>query len=68
MVKETGEQMTDQLRQWGERVAAHSEAEAAKLKELLILLAQTAASVGGRDQSNTKNLDQFMARLARLPI
>jgi diguanylate cyclase (GGDEF)-like protein len=66
VVKETGEQMTNQLRQWGERVAAHSEAEGAKLKELLILLAQTAASVGGRDQSNTKNLDQFMARLGTI--
>ena len=63
VVKETGEQVIDQLQQWGERAAAHSKAEAAEVKELLIVLAQTAASVGERDQSYMTNLNQFTTRL-----
>lgn len=63
LVKETDKQLTDQLQQWGEQAAAHSTAEAAEVKELLIVLAQTAASVGKRDQSYANNLNQFTARL-----
>jgi diguanylate cyclase (GGDEF)-like protein len=63
LVKETEKQLTDELRQWQGRVGAHSEAETTKLKEVLIMLAQTAASVGDRDQTYKKNLDQFTARL-----
>jgi diguanylate cyclase (GGDEF)-like protein len=63
VVKEIDKQFTDQLQQWGEQAAAHSTAEAAEVKELLIVLAQTAASVGERDQSYTNNLSQFTTRL-----
>jgi diguanylate cyclase (GGDEF)-like protein len=63
LVKETDKQLTDQLQQWGEQAAAHSTAEAAEVKELLIVLAQTAASVGERDQSYTNNLNQFTTQL-----
>jgi len=63
LVKETDKHVTEQLQQWGEQAAAHSKAETAEVKELLIVLAQTAASVGERDQSYTNNLNQFTTRL-----
>ena len=63
LVRETDKQVTDQLQQWGEQAEAHSQAEVAEVKELLIVLAQTASSVGERDQGYTKNLNQFTTRL-----
>lgn len=63
LVQETDKQVTEQLQQWGEHAAAHSKAEAAEVKELLIALAQTAAAVGERDQSYANNLNQFTSRL-----
>jgi diguanylate cyclase (GGDEF)-like protein len=63
VVKEIDKQLVDQLQQWGEQAAAHATAETAEVKELLIVLAQTAASVGERDQSYTNNLSQFTTRL-----
>jgi diguanylate cyclase (GGDEF)-like protein len=63
LVKETDKRVTEQLQLWGEQSAAHSEAETAEVKELLIVLAQTAASVGERDQSYTQSLHQFTTRL-----
>ncbi len=63
LVQELDGHVTEQLRQWGEQAAAHYKAQAAEVKELLIVLANTAAAVGERDQSYTKNLNQFTSRL-----
>jgi len=63
LVQETDKQVVDQLLQWGEQAAAHSNAATTEVKELLIVLAQTAAAVGERDQSYANNLNQFTARL-----
>ena len=63
LVQEVDGHLTDQLQRWGEQASAHYKTQAAEVKELLIVLAQTAASVGERDQSYTKNLNQFTSRL-----
>jgi diguanylate cyclase (GGDEF)-like protein len=63
LVEELDGHVADQLQRWGEQAAAHYKAQAAEVKELLIVLAHTAAAVGERDQSYTKNLNQFTSRL-----
>jgi diguanylate cyclase (GGDEF)-like protein len=63
LVKQTERQLNHELQQWANQAVAHSAAEAAEVKELLLVLAQTAASVGERDQSYATNLHQFTTRL-----
>jgi diguanylate cyclase (GGDEF)-like protein len=62
-VQEMDAQLAEQLQRWGVQAAAHYKDQAAEVKELLILLAQTAGAVGERDQSYTQNLNQFTTRL-----
>jgi diguanylate cyclase (GGDEF)-like protein len=63
LMKELDGHVTEQLQRWGEQAAAHYKAQAAEVKELLIVLANTAGAVGEHDQSYTKNLNQFTGRL-----
>jgi diguanylate cyclase len=66
MMKEIRQHVSNELHQWGEQAAAHSEDEATKVKEILIILGQTAASVGDRNQQHTKDLNQFTSRLSAI--
>jgi diguanylate cyclase (GGDEF)-like protein len=63
LLKEVDGHVADQLKQWGEQAAQHYKSKAAEVKELLIVLAQTATALGERDQSYTNNLNQFTSRL-----
>jgi diguanylate cyclase (GGDEF)-like protein len=62
-VREMETQLTGQLQDWGAQAAEHYKAKAAEVKELLIVLANTAAAVGERDHSYSQNLKQFTTRL-----
>ncbi|MGB8012500.1 MAG: GGDEF domain-containing protein [Terriglobales bacterium] len=63
LVLETKGQVTEQLQRWGEHAAAHYKTQTAEVKELLIVLAQTANAVGEHDQRYAKNLNQFTTQL-----
>ncbi|MBZ5656908.1 MAG: GGDEF domain-containing protein [Acidobacteriia bacterium] len=63
LVKESGNQVTHQLQQWGDRTSEYFKAKTTEVKELLIVLARTAESVGERDQRYTDHFAQFTSRL-----
>jgi diguanylate cyclase (GGDEF)-like protein len=62
-VKQTEKQVEIQLQEWGGRTAAHLKARADEVKELLILLARTAESVGDRDHRYTDQFNQLTTQL-----
>jgi diguanylate cyclase (GGDEF)-like protein len=63
LVKETGTQVAQQVQLWGDRTAEYFKAKTTDVKELLILLARTAESVGERDHHYTDHFSQFTSRL-----
>jgi diguanylate cyclase (GGDEF)-like protein len=60
---ETGRKVEDELEQWGGRTADYLKAKAREAKELLLALAQTAESLGERDQRYASRFTQFTSRL-----
>ena len=62
-VKETQAQVEEQLELWGGHSAEYFKAKANDVKELLIVLARTAESLGERDQRYASHFSQFTARL-----
>ena len=62
-VKQTEKQVEIQLQEWGERTAVHLKARADEVKELLIVLARTAESVGDRDHRYTNQFNQLTTQL-----
>jgi len=62
-VREAQAKVEQQLQQWGDRTADHLKAKANEVKELLLVLARTAESVGERDQRYASQLNQFTTRL-----
>jgi diguanylate cyclase (GGDEF)-like protein len=63
LVQETEEQVEEQLQQWGAHTAEYLKAKVNDVKELLIVLARTAESLGERDQRYAHQLSQLNARL-----
>ena len=63
LVKETEKKVEEQLQQWGGRTSEHFKAKANEVKELLMVLARTAESVGERDQRYANHFSQFTTRL-----
>lgn len=62
-VTQTEKQVEIQLKEWGERTAVHLKARADEVRELLILLARTAESVGDRDHRYTNQVNQLTTQL-----
>jgi hypothetical protein len=62
-VKETEKQVGIHLQEWGGRTAIHLKARADEVKELLIVLARTAESVGDRDCRYTNEFSQLTTQL-----
>jgi diguanylate cyclase (GGDEF)-like protein len=58
---ETG--VRDQLQGWGQRTAQHYRQKTTEVKEILLVMAQTAESVGERDQRCAKQITDVTARL-----
>jgi len=52
-----------QLQDWGERAAAHYRKKASEVKEILIVMAQTADSVGVRDVRCAQQINDVTTRL-----
>jgi diguanylate cyclase (GGDEF)-like protein len=63
MLTETGTQARQELCDWGDRAIEYLNAKAAEIKELLVVLARTAASVGERDNQYADHFIQFTTRL-----
>jgi len=66
MLAETGIQVGEKLRQWGDRTAEHFKAKTGEVKELLLTLAQTASSVGERDVEYSSHFKQLTTRLKNI--
>jgi diguanylate cyclase (GGDEF)-like protein len=53
----------EQLQDWGRRTAIHYLEKAAEVKEILLVMARTAESVGERDQRCAQQIDEVTTRL-----
>lgn len=56
----------EQLQDWGRRTAKHYLQKTGEVKELLLVLARTAESVGERDQRCAQQLNEVTARLNQI--
>ena len=63
LVRGTGKHVEEQLQQWGNHTAEYFKAKANDVKELLLVLARTAESMGERDSRYTKQFSEFTMRL-----
>jgi diguanylate cyclase (GGDEF)-like protein len=59
----TEAQVEQELQQWGEHSAEYLKAKATEVKELLLMLARTAESIGERDQRYTSHFNKITAQL-----
>jgi diguanylate cyclase (GGDEF)-like protein len=66
LLLETGSKVEEQLYSWGGQVEEYFKARANDAKELLMVLAHTAASVGERDQRYTNQFTDFTSRLQKI--
>jgi diguanylate cyclase (GGDEF)-like protein len=65
-VAATERSVREQLRDWGRRTAGHYRQKTGEVKELLIVMARTAESVGERDQRCAGQISEVTARLERI--
>ncbi len=63
LVTQTETQVAARLEEWGKRTAEHFQAKTDEVKELLIVLAHTAESLGERDQQYASQFSDLTARL-----
>ncbi len=62
-VKGTEKHVEEQLHHWGDRTAEYFKTKANEIKELLLVLASTAESMGERDQRYAKHFSEFTTQL-----
>jgi diguanylate cyclase (GGDEF)-like protein len=65
-VAATERNVQEQLRGWGRSTARHYQEKTGEVKELLIVMAHTAESVGVRDQRCAGQIHEVTARLTRI--
>ena len=63
LLQQTGNEVTEQLSLWGDLTAEHLKGKAEEVKDLLLVLARTAESLGERDQRYANQLHQFTSHL-----
>jgi diguanylate cyclase (GGDEF)-like protein len=63
ILEQTRNHVSELLSQWGERTSDHLKGKAQEIKDLLMVLARTAESLGDRDQRYTAQLHQFTTHL-----
>jgi diguanylate cyclase len=56
----------EELQDWGRRTAKHYEKQTSEVKEILIVMARTAESVGERDQRCAKQIHEVTNQLQRI--
>ncbi|MGC1462319.1 MAG: GGDEF domain-containing protein [Terracidiphilus sp.] len=62
----TDREVQGQLRGWGQRTARHYQQKSDEVKELLIVMAHTAESVGARDQRCASQIHEVTAQLTAI--
>jgi diguanylate cyclase (GGDEF)-like protein len=62
----TDREVQEQLQDWGRRTARHYRQKSEEVKELLIVMARTAESVGARDQRCAGQIHEVTARLTAI--
>ena len=62
-VKGTEKKVQEQLQDWGKKTAAHYRKQTGEVKDLLIVMARTAESVGERDQRCAGQMNDVTAQL-----
>jgi diguanylate cyclase (GGDEF)-like protein len=62
-VEATGGSVRLQLQSWGQRVAIHQRQQAGEVKEILLVMARTAESVGQRDLRCARQINEVTTRL-----
>jgi diguanylate cyclase (GGDEF)-like protein len=65
-VEATEKRVQEQLQDWGKRTASHYRQQTGEVKELLIVMARTAESVGERDQRCAGQINEVTTRLQRI--
>jgi diguanylate cyclase (GGDEF)-like protein len=66
LVRETEQRVATELEQWGQRSADYYKGKTAEFKEIMILMAQAAESVGARDQRYSTQFTGITTRLQAL--
>lgn len=62
----TSREVHDQLQDWGRRTARHYQQKSEEVKDLLLVMAQTAESVGTRDQQCAVQFQEVTTRLTAI--
>jgi len=65
-VEATQNSVRQQLQSWGRRTASHQRQQAGEVKEILLVMARTAESVGQRDQRCAQQINDVTTRLKRI--
>jgi diguanylate cyclase len=63
---ETEKSVQEKLRDWGRRTARHYQQKAGEVKEILIVMARTAESVGARDRRCALQIHEVTTRLKQI--
>jgi diguanylate cyclase (GGDEF)-like protein len=66
LLEATQRTVQHQLQDWGRRAAQHSQQRTEEVKEILIVMARTAESVGDRDQRCARQITDVTARLKKI--
>jgi diguanylate cyclase (GGDEF)-like protein len=65
-IEETESGVREQLQGWGRRTAMHYRQQASEVKEILLVMARAAESVGERDQRCAAQFSEVTTRLSRI--
>jgi diguanylate cyclase (GGDEF)-like protein len=65
-VESTEKKVAEQLQEWGQKTAGHYRKQTAEVKEMLLLMARTAESVGERDQRAAGQMGEVTTRLQKI--
>ena len=66
MVEVSERCVRDQLQEWGRRTARHYQQKATEVKDILMVMARAAESVGARDQRCAGQISEVTTRLERI--
>lgn len=63
---ETGKQVEEKVKQWGESATEYFQQTARDVKEIMLIVAETTQSLGERDQRYVRQFDDFAGQLAAI--
>lgn len=66
LVESAEKKVTEQLQDWGQKTASHYRKQTAEVKEMLLVMARTAESVGERDQRAAGQMNEVTTRLEKI--